>query len=34
MIEWITDNIIMKDYIYIKSVLSLWNNVFAVNIII
>ena len=32
MIEWITDNIIMQDYIYIK-LLSLWN-VFAVNIII
>ena len=32
MIEWITD-IIMQDYIYIK-LLSLWNNVFAVNIII
>ena len=33
MIEWITDNIIMQDCIYIK-LLSLWNNVFAVNIII
>ena len=33
MIEWITDNIIMQDYIYIK-ILSLWNNAFAGNIII
>ena len=33
MNEWITDNIIMQYYIHIK-LLSLWKNVFAVNIII
>ena len=33
MIEGVTDNIFMQNYIYIK-LLSLWNNVFAVNIII
>ena len=33
MIEWITDNIMQDCIGYIK-LLSLWNNVFAVNIII